>query len=659
MAVRKFFLTFGQSNGGTIAPANEGTIPVPVVPTDWENLHAGIAIAAGSSSPTYTQGGYNDLFVMPGTFPNHQVVDLKAKAVRGIRYLTPYNPTCTGAGNPQLAGSVEFYTSYPGTGRILAGSTTTALFVDRIWQHDPTGQTITREATGTTHTITGWGVNYPNPFAPPPTLGPTWANAVTVSPAFDPAPVTGEQVTFQHVAGENSGSGNNAIVCLSMRYGYDWDGAGAGGWKGGLDGLQLSCTAGTAANLVGTTGARTIKRIYLGARTNPTTGAPIVEIELTTPFPQPAVAGDVFSIAPAPIASTAVSFRKWAFFLPWSPHEGESSGNPAGTKNPFPPGFNYPNHHDTPSIYQPFSGSTLMYGGAGQPVSRRCAYHVGLANRFQEALGEEIYVVSLAVNGTSIAHNELSASTAQAVGWHDPRQQTSWAPGEANGCYQRLLDVLDSAVLAATAQGDTLECVGVFFIQGEGDSVYLPWAERYRKGLIGLKRAVRQAIKDRNLFAGAASAIPWIQPKIREAAPWTYASTINAAIAAEAADDDYMRTVEVSDLTTIPTESPSVHYTGLGLTLLEQRVFAAWELATAGTPETAATPAATPGSGGAAEILAVIDQAIASGGDVAAYTINGRTVQLRSMQELIAARKYFQAELARANGLRRTKIAFR
>ena len=128
---------------------------------------AGIAIAAGSSSPTYTQGGYNDLFVMPGTFPNHQVVDLKAKAVRGIRYLTPYNPTCTGAGNPQLAGSVEFYTSYPGTGRILAGSTTTALFVDRIWQHDPTGQTITREATGTTHTITGWGVNYPNPVAPP------------------------------------------------------------------------------------------------------------------------------------------------------------------------------------------------------------------------------------------------------------------------------------------------------------------------------------------------------------------------------------------------------------------------------------------------------------------------------------------------------------
>ena len=38
MAVRKFFLTFGQSNGGTIAPASEGS------PTDWENLHAGIAI---------------------------------------------------------------------------------------------------------------------------------------------------------------------------------------------------------------------------------------------------------------------------------------------------------------------------------------------------------------------------------------------------------------------------------------------------------------------------------------------------------------------------------------------------------------------------------------------------------------------------------------
>lgn len=247
MAVRKFFLTFGQSNGGTIAPASEG------IATDWENLHAGIAIAAGVSSPTYTQGGYNDLFVLPGTFPNHQVVDLKAKAVRGIRYLTPYNPTCTGAGNPQLAGTVEFYTAFPGTARILAGSTTSGLYTDRIWQHDPTGQTIVREATGTTHTITQWGV----------TLGgATFANSIAISPAFDPAPVTGEQITFQHVAGENSGSGNNAIVCLSIRYGYDWDGAGSGGWKGGLDGLQISCTAGTAANLVGTTGARTIKRIY-------------------------------------------------------------------------------------------------------------------------------------------------------------------------------------------------------------------------------------------------------------------------------------------------------------------------------------------------------------------------------------------------------------
>jgi hypothetical protein len=58
------------------------------------------------------------------------------------------------------------------------------------------------------------------------------------------------------------------------------------------------------------------------------------------------------------------------------------------------------------------------------------------------------------------------------------------------------------------------------------------------------------------------------------------------------------------------------------------------------------------------DIIASLDQAILDGGDVAAYTINGRTVQLRSLTELIEARKYFKAEQAKAKGLRRTRVRF-
>jgi hypothetical protein len=59
-----------------------------------------------------------------------------------------------------------------------------------------------------------------------------------------------------------------------------------------------------------------------------------------------------------------------------------------------------------------------------------------------------------------------------------------------------------------------------------------------------------------------------------------------------------------------------------------------------------------------AAIIAVIDDAIARGGDVASYIVNGRTVVLRSLTELINARRYYQGELARSRGLRRTRAFF-
>jgi hypothetical protein len=58
------------------------------------------------------------------------------------------------------------------------------------------------------------------------------------------------------------------------------------------------------------------------------------------------------------------------------------------------------------------------------------------------------------------------------------------------------------------------------------------------------------------------------------------------------------------------------------------------------------------------DIIAAIDQAIEDGGDVASYTVNGRTTTLRSLSELIMARKYYAAQSARSSGLRYTKVSF-
>lgn len=60
----------------------------------------------------------------------------------------------------------------------------------------------------------------------------------------------------------------------------------------------------------------------------------------------------------------------------------------------------------------------------------------------------------------------------------------------------------------------------------------------------------------------------------------------------------------------------------------------------------------------AADIVAALDAAIASGGDVAAYTVDGQTVQLRSIESILQARKYYDAQRARKQGMRRTLAQF-
>lgn len=63
-------------------------------------------------------------------------------------------------------------------------------------------------------------------------------------------------------------------------------------------------------------------------------------------------------------------------------------------------------------------------------------------------------------------------------------------------------------------------------------------------------------------------------------------------------------------------------------------------------------------AGEAQQILAAIDEAIKDGGDVSSYTVNGRTVNMRSLDELLRARRYYETMKARANNLRYTKVRF-
>src|SRR5262245_41233329 len=99
MATKKLLICLGQSNGEPIGDEIEGII-----------LHPGMSYAAAPNTPG---GSYNDNFTMPGNFPGYTTLNLMGKAGKESRYLTFYNPYCTG------------YRRYPGMGLVAAGSAST------------------------------------------------------------------------------------------------------------------------------------------------------------------------------------------------------------------------------------------------------------------------------------------------------------------------------------------------------------------------------------------------------------------------------------------------------------------------------------------------------------------------------------------------------
>ena len=96
MAVKKFILSFGQSNGGPSPDLFNWLLKHPEL-----NLRT-IAVNLPTASGV---GSYSDSFTMPGSFTGYTTLDLYGKAVQSIRYLTFYHPWATG------------YDTYPGIGR--------------------------------------------------------------------------------------------------------------------------------------------------------------------------------------------------------------------------------------------------------------------------------------------------------------------------------------------------------------------------------------------------------------------------------------------------------------------------------------------------------------------------------------------------------------
>lgn len=535
MAVRKFILNIGQSNAGPSSDA-----------ASWWALHPNLDLRSTSPvvyATNFPRGAYSDTYAFPnGVFPNYGTVNVKGTAISSLRYLTFYDPMPTG------------YADYPNQLRVQTVVGSNGMTTQQFWASTMVGQTIVRRRTGVSYSISA---------------GTFPGTALTVSANFDPPLEAGEVFTHNWVA---SVGGSDTVFTHTLLLGQEWAGAGTG-YVSSLEGCWVRCVGVGVGGHTQNIGERRQIQSISGAFQN--------TITLATPFQQHVTAGDTFIVEPP---TGVASWDRWAYFLPWCPFEGSVNSN---KRNPYPAGFNYPAHHDTMPVYNPFSGTTRLWAS---PSFERSAYHIGLGVRMQEHFGEPIYVVTLAPGGTSIGHRELLDYN-YAFGWFDSAQHTYWAPGEGNACFQRLLDTLDAATAAAALEGNTLQCVGIFFVQGEADATDILWSQNYRTNLQRLKTAVREALVARSMWTGSAATIPWIHPKIK--ASWAYSTNVNNAIEAEADADRYMRTMATEGYLMVD----SAHYSGIGVTQLEADAFAAWLQASAGIVQDASPLIAEDGTG--------------------------------------------------------------
>ena len=186
---------------------------------------------------------------------------------------------------------------------------------------------------------------------------------------------------------------------------------------------------------------------------------------------------------------------------------------------------------------------------------------IGNGNRFgpelsfgyavQDFFGEQIALIKYARGATSLAHD-----------W-DPRY-----PGINQ--YDYFIETIDNARSEAEATGETLDIVGMVWMQGEDDSTIVEFAENYQNNLVGFIASVRQdlALPELEIYIGT----------IADSTVWSYRDTIWSAQQQVAIADAGVLLVDGKDLPLLfddGTGADYVHYSTQGQVELGERFAAA------------------------------------------------------------------------------------
>lgn len=623
MAVRKVVITFGQSNSGPFHDL-ESWLP--------DRVDMNLLLASNKVS-----GSLDTSFQMPFNAPGFSALrPIQGLAVRPIRYLTFYNPVATG------------YTSYPGTGRVLGmadmsgfAHSTTAVWVEQMFvrgTHQVTS--VTRKTTGVAHPVlavmepvmaftTNFAVStshllltnhgfLTNDRATLTTTASDLPNGLLTATSYWVTVVDANTFTLSLTSGgpavtfSDNGTGTHSVnVSKPANAGCRLQFAAGDAWGSPVPQFEEEFSYAVKATAASSGVATATLNINFGIRRQTTASLKGLQLRHATqgnrvidtwdPVTRTATlvnpvglapqvwtiaAGDELVIEP----QSGIPWERYCFFLPWTMFEGDLSVPFIDKRNPYLPGFDYPNDFHAPQLYGTDLQTPVAIPGTSGLFVRTMwpwiAWHPGMLVRLSEFYGEEVWCISTDFGGTSASHDETTIGT-DTIGWYDKGQQTDWSLGRPNGCFARWLVELDAAIASAAAVGDTLKVVGVWRNQGfadgtsESDPTYGAsaaqsgiGADKFYDTNRAFRARVRAEIKARGLWDGDASEIPFVQPLeqeesalLAEIGDATLLQKVNYAIQRLSDEDDYAETWDQTGLLTGPD---GIHFLGSELARIEQ-----------------------------------------------------------------------------------------
>lgn len=278
-----------------------------------------------------------------------------------------------------------------------------------------------------------------------------------------------------------------------------------------------------------------------------------------------------------------------------------------------------------------------------------------MMSQFRRRFTGDIYSMCMGRDSATISPREILHARAFFHGWQKSLRFLDFHPSSPDSLYVAMANALKQCAARLAQASHTFGEFVFVILLAENDAQFPVLIDQIGDHMRTVRSAVRAlmapfgVINMKFIMVGPSSLV-WLPLR----------DQVYPQLQALVDDDLYSALVDTRvGYTYAVGENPPVHFDTASQIKLGQAIFQTYEALLAriaASPPPVDEPSLTVTS--AQEIVDLIDKAIAENAGVVAYTINGRTVQLQSLDQMLKARKYYAAEVSKKTGLRRTLARF-